>query len=333
MTRTKRRRRHWPPPSSACARRGDRAARHRGTRPASSARALPPRRRPGPAGPGLSGGMVARQRARLRLDAGWRCAATAPAAACRPACCRTTPASPPVLALGEDETRRPCSCWPASALPRWRSPSCGGSDVAALRTTAQWKAATTWSMARRFSSSGACAPTDYGGRAHRRRAGREGHLAAARARRQPGPSSTRFDKMGWLCSDTAHLRFDGGAPCALPAGRRGRGLQGHQGQFQRRALGTPAPRWAFPWPATTRRWRTAQQRQILGSPLVGHQVVRHKLVDMQQRIRIHSGLAGDCGRAPTRATPGPIGSVKFGVEELLPKPCSSVPTLACRFWW
>lgn len=29
----------------------------------------------------------------------------------------------------------------------------------------------------------------------------------------------------------------------------------------------------------------AQQRQTFGSPLVGHQVVRHKLVDMQQRIR------------------------------------------------
>ena len=53
----------------------------------------------------------------------------------------------------------------------------------------------------------------------------------------------------------------------------------------------------------------ARQRQTFGAPLVEHQVIRHKLVDMQMRIEAHARLAARAGRASGgRATPTPSGS-------------------------
>ena len=54
----------------------------------------------------------------------------------------------------------------------------------------------------------------------------------------PGLTRTPLDKMGWWCSDTAHLRFDGvRVPARHLMGEEGAGFRIDHGQLQRRAAG------------------------------------------------------------------------------------------------
>jgi acyl-CoA dehydrogenase len=103
----------------------------------------------------------------------------------------------------------------------------------------------------------------------------------------PGLHRTELKKMGWWCSDTAHLRFDNvRVPAGHLLGEEGSGLQDHHDQLQWRAAGhvghgaglcagLPYDE-ALDW---------ARQRKTFGAALVERQVIRHKLVDMQMRIR------------------------------------------------
>ena len=102
----------------------------------------------------------------------------------------------------------------------------------------------------------------------------------------PGLERTPLAKMGWWCSDTARLAFAGcRVPAEQPDRRRERRLSRDHGQLQRRAAADGDERRA-PSPAVcfdeALAW--ARQRKTFGQPLVEHQVVRHKLVDMRMRI-------------------------------------------------
>ena len=67
---------------------------------------------------------------------------------------------------------------------------------------------------------------DHAGRAHRRPGRRPGISLIAVPGDAPGLTRTPLDKMGWWCSDTAQLRFDGCRVPARPPDRRGgRGLR------------------------------------------------------------------------------------------------------------
>ena len=88
---------------------------------------------------------------------------------------------------------------------------------------------------------------------------------------------------------------------ALPPGRRGRGLSHDHGQLQRRAPGHVRHGTRFcRKPATTKPWPGPRQRQTFGAALIERQVIRHKLMDMQMRIRSTRGLAGRARRARGR---------------------------------
>ncbi len=101
-----------------------------------------------------------------------------------------------------------------------------------------------------------------------------------------GLTRTRLDKMGWLCSDTAHLRFDGvRVPARYLLGEEGAGFKAIMGNFNGERFGIAAAALGFSMACHDEALAWAQQRRAFGSALVGHQVVRHKLVDMQQRIR------------------------------------------------
>lgn len=105
-----------------------------------------------------------------------------------------------------------------------------------------------------------------------------------------GLERSRLDKMGWLCSDTAHLRFDGvRVPASHLLGEEGAGFRIIMSNFNGERLGMAAMSLGFAQACYDEALDWARQRQAFGSALVEKQVVRHKLVDMQ--MRIHSTAA------------------------------------------
>jgi acyl-CoA dehydrogenase len=105
----------------------------------------------------------------------------------------------------------------------------------------------------------------------------------------PGFSRTPLKKMGWWASDTATLHFD---DCRVPAenliGRENEGFRAIMLNFNDERLSMAASSLGFARVAFEEAVAYAKERQTFGVPLTRHQVIRHKLVDMAQRI-----LAGE----------------------------------------
>jgi acyl-CoA dehydrogenase len=100
-----------------------------------------------------------------------------------------------------------------------------------------------------------------------------------------GLSRSKLDKMGWWCSDTAHLRFDGvRVPARHLLGEEGSGFKIIMGNFNGERLGMSAMALGFAQACFDEALDWARQRQAFGSALVEKQVLRHKLVDMRMRI-------------------------------------------------
>jgi acyl-CoA dehydrogenase len=100
-----------------------------------------------------------------------------------------------------------------------------------------------------------------------------------------GLSRTRLEKMGWWCSDTAHLRFDNvRVPAANLLGEEGGGFKIIMTNFNGERLSMSAMALGFAQACFDEALDWARQRKTFGSTLLEHQVVRHKLVDMQMRI-------------------------------------------------
>ncbi|MDO9112994.1 MAG: acyl-CoA dehydrogenase family protein [Polaromonas sp.] len=101
----------------------------------------------------------------------------------------------------------------------------------------------------------------------------------------PGLSRTRLEKMGWWCSDTAQLRFDGvRVPASHLLGEEGGGFKIIMGNFNGERLAMSAAALGFAQACYDEALDWARQRKTFGSTLVDKQVIRHKLVDMQMRI-------------------------------------------------
>ena len=101
----------------------------------------------------------------------------------------------------------------------------------------------------------------------------------------PGLTRSRLDKMGWLCSDTAHLRLDQvRVPLDHLIGEQGGGFRIIMSNFNGERLGMSAMALGFAQACFDEALDWARARKTFGAPLVSHQVVRHKLVDMQMRI-------------------------------------------------
>jgi acyl-CoA dehydrogenase len=100
-----------------------------------------------------------------------------------------------------------------------------------------------------------------------------------------GLSRTRLDKMGWLCSDTAQLRFDEvRVPARYLVGEEGAGFKMIMGNFNGERLAMSALALGFAQACHDEALAWARDRHAFGGPLVEKQVIRHKLVDMQMRI-------------------------------------------------
>ncbi|RYY90370.1 MAG: acyl-CoA dehydrogenase [Comamonadaceae bacterium] len=101
----------------------------------------------------------------------------------------------------------------------------------------------------------------------------------------PGLTRTRLDKMGWLCSDTAQLHFDGvRVPARFLVGEEGAGFRMVMGNFNGERLAMAAMALGFAQACHDEAVAWARERQVFGAPLIDKQVIRHKLVDMQMRI-------------------------------------------------
>ncbi|MGJ5076333.1 acyl-CoA dehydrogenase family protein [Bradyrhizobium sp. SZCCHNR1015] len=101
----------------------------------------------------------------------------------------------------------------------------------------------------------------------------------------PGLTRTRLDKMGWWASDTATLHFDG---CRVPVenliGEEGQGFKLIMHNFNSERMGMAASCTAYARVCLDDAISYARERHTFGKPLAQHQVIRHKLVDMAQRV-------------------------------------------------
>jgi acyl-CoA dehydrogenase len=110
----------------------------------------------------------------------------------------------------------------------------------------------------------------------------------------PGLQRTRLDKMGWWCSDTAHLRFDAvRVPADHLIGEENAGFRMIMANFNGERLLMSAGACAFAQACLDEALDWARQRQTFGRPLVEHQVVRHRLMDMRMRIQASRAMLAD----------------------------------------
>ncbi len=101
----------------------------------------------------------------------------------------------------------------------------------------------------------------------------------------PGLSRTKLKKMGWWASDTAALHFD---ECRVPAenliGEEGQGFKIIMQNFNSERMGMAASCTAYARVCLDEAIAYARERKTFGKPISQHQVIRHKLVDMAQRV-------------------------------------------------
>ncbi len=100
-----------------------------------------------------------------------------------------------------------------------------------------------------------------------------------------GLSRTALNKMGWWCSDTAHLRFDNvRVPASNLLGEEGGGFKIIMTNFNGERVAMSAMALGFAQACFDEALDWSRQRKTFGAALVERQVIRHKLVDMQMRI-------------------------------------------------
>ena len=174
----------------------------------------------------------------------------------------------------------------------------GGSDVARLRTTARMDG-DHWVIdgEKTFITSGLRADwltvaVRTGG------PGAGGISLIAVPGASPGLQRTELDKMGWWCSDTAHLRFEGvRVPADHLIGPENAGFRMIMANFNGERLLMSAGACAFAQVCLDEALDWARTRQTFGQPLVAHQVVKHRLMDMRMRIRASEAMLQEvCAR-------------------------------------
>lgn len=110
----------------------------------------------------------------------------------------------------------------------------------------------------------------------------------------PGLQRTPLQKMGWWCSDTAHLRFDAvRVPADHLIGEENAGFRMIMANFNGERLLMSAGACAFAQACLDEALDWARQRQTFGRALLEHQVTRHRLVDMRMRIVATRAMLAD----------------------------------------
>jgi acyl-CoA dehydrogenase len=118
----------------------------------------------------------------------------------------------------------------------------------------------------------------------------------------PGFARTPLKKMGWWASDTATLHFDDArVPVENLIGPENGGFKVIMSNFNDERLGMAYGANGFARVAYEEALAYARLRETFGKPLIANQVIRHKLVDMLQRVAATQALIEltawrvDCG--------------------------------------
>lgn len=164
----------------------------------------------------------------------------------------------------------------------------GGSDVASIRTTAKRDGdCYVVDGAKTYITSGCRA--DFVTTAVRTGDSGAGGISLLVVERgTPGFAvSRKLDKMGWLCSDTAELSFDG---CRVPAsnlvGGDGTGFAQLARHFVSERLTLAVQAYATAQRALGLSLRWCRMRETFGEPLISRQLVQHTLVEMARKIDV-----------------------------------------------
>jgi acyl-CoA dehydrogenase len=161
----------------------------------------------------------------------------------------------------------------------------GGSDVANLRTTARRDGDHyVVNGEKTFITSGMRA--DYYTVAVRTGAEGPGGVSLILIERdREGFARTPLKKMGWWASDTATLHFDDvRVPAGNLLGQEGQGFKIIMRNFNHERLTMAAGCIAASRVCLDEATAYAKERVTFGRPLTQHQVIRHKLVDMAQKV-------------------------------------------------
>lgn len=113
-----------------------------------------------------------------------------------------------------------------------------------------------------------------------------------------GVSRTPLDrKQGWWCSDTATIYFDNvKVPADHLIGEEGHGFLVIMNNFNTERLGMIVQMEAYARVCLEEAASWAQQRKTFGKRLADHQVIRHKIADMKQRINACQAMIQHCTR-------------------------------------
>jgi acyl-CoA dehydrogenase len=194
----------------------------------------------------------------------------------------------PIQKFGSPELKSrviaPCMTGHAIAALAITEPS-GGSDVARLTTTAKRDGDHyVVNGSKTFITSGMRA--DYFTVAVR--TGEEGPAGISMLvidGDSPGLARTKLDKMGWLSSDTATLYFDDvRVPIENLLGEEGAGFSMIVNNFNAERIDMASQSIAFSRVCFNEALAWARERSTFGRLLVEHQVIRHKLVEMDRHI-------------------------------------------------
>jgi len=198
--------------------------------------------------------------------------------------------SPPLVTFGSEELKR--RVLPAVlageriAALAITEPS-GGSDVAALRTTAIRDGEHyVLNGEKTFITSGLRADfLTVAVRTEPEAKGARGLSLLLVEGDTAGLTRTPLAKMGWWSSDTAHLRFE---DCRVPVGNligpEGAGFLAVMQNFNAERFSLAASAVGFAWVCYQEALGWARERRTFGKRLADHQVVRHRLVDMLSSI-------------------------------------------------
>lgn len=164
----------------------------------------------------------------------------------------------------------------------------GGSDVAALRTTARRDGDHyVVNGAKTFITSGVRA--DFVTTAVRTGEGGYGGISLLVVEKgTPGFTVTRkLEKLGWHCSDTAELAYtDCRVPVGNLVGEENRGFILLMQQFQGERIGLAVNGYATAQRCLDLTVEWTRNRNTFGRPLINRQVVQHKLVEMTQAVEV-----------------------------------------------
>jgi acyl-CoA dehydrogenase len=176
----------------------------------------------------------------------------------------------------------------------------GGSDVAAIRTTARRDPGTDCYVVngtKTFITSGVRA--DFVTTAVR--TGGPGHAGVSLLVVEKGMAGFGVDrdltKMGWHCSDTAELSFvDVRVPVAHLVGAENSGFVQIAEQFVVERIALAVHAYGIAGRSLALAAAYCRERETFGRPLIANQVVRHRLVEMHRQVEVAKAYTHEVAR-------------------------------------